>query len=569
MIAGLLFLVLMVVLVVLVVRRAGTHGGAAGSADGHTVRRVFQYLLLYGLFVVVAIGAAGLLGRVLERDVLVAGDEAGLARELAFLVVGGPLFAGLALWSRRRFAADPDEARSVGWAFYVTAASLTALVTAMTGLGTSLAWAIGLERYSGFALAQFLVWGAAWAAHWWVDRRTTPPEHTEVHHFAGALVGLVTSAVGLGLLLAGTLRVLLGLSGDELLGGETDQLRAGVATLAAGAPVWFLYWFRTASRRHTGVLWTVYVLLAGVAGGMITAVVAASTLLHSTLVWLVGDAGGVSAQVHFDAAPAQIAAALVGTLVWWYHQAVLRATAGTGVRTEVRRVYEYVLAGIGLLAAAGGLIMVVAALFEALAGTAMVGGDAVNALLAAATLLSVGGPVWWIYWHGAQSAAHADPDAELRSPTRRVYLTLLFGVGGVAAVVALIVGVYLVLQDVVEGTVGAETVRSMRFAVGVLLATAAITAYHWAVYRADRAHEPAAAEQHLPRFVLLVGPESREVAREVAHRTHGRVQSLVRADNGHTTWTADEVMAAIGESTAEEVIVLAEPEGPRAIPFHR
>ncbi len=210
-----------------------------------------------------------------------------------------------------------------------------------------------------------------------------------------------------------------------------------------------------------------------------------------------------------------------------------------------------------------------AALFEALAGTAMVGGEAVNALLAAATLLAVGGPVWWVYWRAAQSAAHADPDEELRSPTRRVYLLLLFGVGGVAAVVALIVGVYLVLQDVVESVVGAETVRSVRFAVGVLLATAAITAYHWAVYRGDREHTPAAAELHLPRFVLLVGPEGREVAREVAHRTHGRVQSLVRADNGHTTWTADEVMAAIGQSTADEVMVLAEPEGLRAIPFHR
>jgi hypothetical protein len=109
----------------------------------------------------------------------------------------------------------------------------------------------------------------------------------------------------------------------------------------------------------------------------------------------------------------------------------------------------------------------------------------------------------------------------------------------------------------------------VRFAVGVLLATAAITAYHWAVYRSDREHVPATTELHLPRFVLLVGPEGAEVAREVAHRTHGRVQALVRADNGHTTWTADEVMEAIGDSTADEVIVLAEPEGLRAIPFHR
>ena len=106
------------------IRKAGA-GGTAGPADGHTVRRFFQYLVLYGLLVVVAVGLSGLLGRLLDRDVLVSADEAQLARDLAFTVVGVPLFAGVALWSRRRLADDPAEARSLGWAFYVTAASLT------------------------------------------------------------------------------------------------------------------------------------------------------------------------------------------------------------------------------------------------------------------------------------------------------------------------------------------------------------------------------------------------------------------------------------------------------------
>ena len=70
-----------------------------------------------------------------------------------------------------------DEPRSFGWAAYVTLASLTSLVVAMTGLDRVLTWVTGLEEYDGRALAGLLVWGGLWAAHWWIDTRTTPREH--------------------------------------------------------------------------------------------------------------------------------------------------------------------------------------------------------------------------------------------------------------------------------------------------------------------------------------------------------------------------------------------------------
>src|SRR6478735_3393830 len=109
MVIGLLLLVLVGVLVALAVRKAAQRerGGPAGA---HALRRFFQYLLLYGLLVVVGIGLSGLLGRLLERDVLVSADQTELARNLAFAVVGVPLFAGVALWARRGFAANADEA---------------------------------------------------------------------------------------------------------------------------------------------------------------------------------------------------------------------------------------------------------------------------------------------------------------------------------------------------------------------------------------------------------------------------------------------------------------------------
>ena len=63
---------------------------AAGSAQP-TVRRLIVYTLLFALVVVTAIGLSGLLGRLLGAGtVLVAGDVAGLARSLAFTLIGGP-----------------------------------------------------------------------------------------------------------------------------------------------------------------------------------------------------------------------------------------------------------------------------------------------------------------------------------------------------------------------------------------------------------------------------------------------------------------------------------------------
>ena len=568
MVVGLLFLVLVVALVVLAVRKANARAGRTATSDVTTLRRVFQYLLLYGLLVIVAVGIAGLLGRLLETDVLVTGDESALARDLTFALVGGPLFVAVALWSRRRLAEDAGEARSFGWAAYVTAASLTSLLLAMTGLSRVLAWVTGLREYDGRGLAELLVWGGLWGAHWWIDTRTTPREHARVHHLGGSLVGLLTAAIGLGGLLSGALRVLLGLDGGAVVASGGRTMREGLVTLAVGAPVWFVYWLRTTARDERTPLWLAYVLLVGVAGGLVTAIVAASTLLYQVLVWLVGDPGSATAVEHFDGAPTAAAATVVGLLAWWYHRTVLGAGAG-GARTEVRRVYEYLMAGTGLVAASVGLVMVLAALVGAAAGSAFTGGDAVNMLLAAVTLLAVGGPVWWLFWRRIQAASRDTTGEEITSPTRRVYLAILFGLGGLAAVVALILGVYLLLDDLVQGTVAAETLRRMRFPVGVLVTTAAVAAYHGAIHRSDREHMPEAVAAKGPRFVLLVGPADPEIARAVARRTQGHVQAWSLVDDGRATWSADEVMAALEGTPAEEVVVLCDEDGPRAIPVRR
>lgn len=569
MIFGLLPLIGLIVLVVLVVRALlGRESRAGrGRSDGRSLRRFFQYVLLYGLLVVVAVGLSGLLDRLFDRSALVAGDRTGLALSIAFTVVGLPLLTTAALWTRRTLRGDPAEARTFGWSAYCTAASITALAVTAFAVHDLLNWAVGVTGYDSGAPARTIVWGAVWAAHWWLDRRLTPPPHTQVHHLLGSLIGLGTAAAGLGGLLSGALETAFGLGGTDVLAGDDDPILRGAVTLAVGAPVWFLYWTRTAARSERGPLWLGYVLLAGVASGLITAVVSASTACYLVLVWLVGDPGGESASRYFHDLPGAAAGAVVGVIVWWYHHAVL-AEAGTGPRTEVRRIYEYLMAAIGLLAAAAGLTTILVALIEAVTGSTLIaGGGAVNTLIAAATLLLVGGPVWWLFWRRVRAAAQAAPDQEHASPTRRIYLFVLFGVAGIAAVIVLLIGVYVLVEDALSGTFGAATVRRMRFPIGILASTAAVCGYHWAIYRAER--EVPAVVAGGPHYVLLVGPQDPELARAVARRTGGRVQAWPRTDRAAAPWSVEEVLATLDGSTADEVIVLSDGDGLQLIPVHR
>lgn len=549
----------LVAVLVLAIRRRGQDGSPGTGARG--VRRFFQYLLLLALMIVAAIGVADLLGRLLGADA--PGGET-LARTLAFTLVGLPLALLIAWWTRRSMARDPEEAHAVGYAIHLTVAALIALVVAMFSLQTVLA---GLLRgsFDGGALAAVLVWGALWALHWWLAARALDHGRAWPHLLFGSLIGLGTTIVALGLLLGSSLEVLLLDGGGQLVVGSARQLAGHGASLAVGILVWVRYWLWGGLRLPRTVPWLVTVLPVGVGGGLILAVSAASVLLWQVLVWVAGDPNGTARQ-HFADAPGALAFAVAGLVAWWYHRALLAESHET--RTEVDRVHEYLVAAIGLLAAAAGVGMVVVAVIESFTPGLDLGVSVLNTLLGALTLLLVGVPLWWLFWARIRRAQAGDPEGEVSSPTRRTYLVLLFGIAGVAAVIALIVTVFVLLQDVLAGTASGETIRSMRYALGVLLATAAVSAYHGAVYREDRAVTLPAAPLG-PRTVLLIGAPAPDLEQSIRRATGARTELLVRTDGTAPPWSEEAVLAAIATQPGEHLVVLTDGEGLRVIPVHR
>lgn len=569
---ALLSLALPVVLVVLVVRQATSRRGLP-AADGHGVRRFFQYLLLVALTVVVATGLVGLLAEPV-RGVAAVDTGGGLARSIAFVVVGGPILGVLVAWTRRLAERDPAELAGLGWAAYLSIVQLVAVAVTAVGVHDLARAALVHGRLDAPSAVSAVVWGVVWAASHTLDVRTLDDRRRRPLLLLGTLAGWLLSVTGLvGLLSAAVVAAVQ--PGASVVVGVTAPLGGAAAVLVAGGPVWVWFWYGRFARTAVDGWWLAYVLPLGVGASLVMAVTGVSIVLDRTLVRAFGESQGTTAEWLAGGATGA-SLGVVGALSWWYHRQVM-ARRGPADRTELVRVLQYLLAGIALLAAAVGVALAVVALLEAVVTSAqvLVGEPVVNLVLAAVTLLLVGGPLWWWFWSRIRRARAADPAAEVASPTRRVYLVLLFGVAGVVAVVVVLVAAFLVLDDLLSGGVGVGTAASLRVPVGMLAASAAVSAYHWAVYRADRRDRPALPPRRGPRQVLLVGPRDDAVLDAVVDAVRGTGARVDAWDTGTATgtgtgtgsgtWQADEVVAALAATTRQQVMVLATPAGLQVI----
>ena len=301
------------------------------------------------------------------------------------------------------------------------------------------------------------------------------------HLLLGSVIGLVMGTTGLVQTLGGSVDMLVR-HGTYV--NPRMALAQGLAMLIAGGVVWAWYWAVSTMKQDRNTFWLAYVLLAGVGGGLVLALVGASRVLWSVLIWLVGDRFEQSAALHFDTAAVEFAAVVVGLVLWWYHRTVLGDSAAG--RNEVKRIYEYLISGIALAAAATGVGTILVAFIEAVTPGIDVGMTTRNTLLAALTLLVVGAPVWWLHWRRVSAAVAADPATEVPSLSRRIYLVVLFGLAGVTAVVALLSIGFIFFQGLVEGELGLAVFRMMRYGLGVMVASAVVSAYHGAIFAQDR-----------------------------------------------------------------------------------
>lgn len=530
-----------VLLVVLLVRAA--RGGVRGPVDPRSVRRFFQYLLLYALGLVAASGVVDLLGQLLAPALVE--DRTVLARALTFTTLGIPLVVVLALRTRRLLV-RPGEREALGWTVLMTAAPLTALALAVAAVAALLGDLLAGRSLRASDGVGAVVWAALWLVTWRLGADLAPARRT-VHLVLGSALGLVVGVVGLVELLAEAVRLLLLPAGAGVLGERQGLADAG-ALLAAAAPVWWWYWYRHLRTADRGPAWLVYVLPFAVGGSTVLAVVGASTALHDLLVWFLGDPRATELTAHLAGTPVAAAAAVVGALSWWYHRRVLAVTA----REEVARVHEYLLTAIALVAAAAGLTLLLVGAAEAV-GPVGPGVRPVNTFLSAATLVAVGGGLWAVLWGATLQRVRSSP-VERAAPTRRVFLGVVIGVSGLVAVVALLGGATgLVDQLLRDGGSVLRALVAARVPAALVLVGALVGGYHVAVLQHDRGILPAApARERRTRTLLLLGPVPPDAAREVRGRTGARVEVL--ADGG-APWTAAEVLGSLTGASGDTLVV--------------
>ncbi|MBU3645967.1 MAG: hypothetical protein FGM49_04080 [Candidatus Nanopelagicaceae bacterium] len=601
MIFGILIPLLSLAVLVVVARKLFSRD-SHGAPSTFSVRRLFQYALLFGLLVVSASGVSGLIGRLFDSGQVIAASRTDLARDITFAIIGIPLYFAMSRWTRRTLNEDPSERHSVAWNAYLSIVSISALITAMTAAFRVLNWALGEEPFRGADLSQFLIWGLVWVAHWQLIETGSREEEARAHYISGSLVGLGTLAFGIGGLIASTARTLIESDEKSLLVDSGNRTIQAISLIIISLPVWYQYWLKKSLSMKRELFWYSYTLLIGVAGGFLTLVISGSVMIYDLLVWYVGDPQETLAARHFDSSAGALGSAIVGLATWWYHANVVNSpvnaaansqastqvaetSAATKSRDEVRRVYEYIISGISLIAAAAGMMMIFVAIIESVTpGEVVSTTSSTNTLMVAITLLIVGAPIWYFFWSRIESHLVADGE-EISSPTRRIFLLMLFGVASVAAVISVLTAVFLFLDDLLNNELGQETLRQMRFAIAILVSNAAIGWYHWNIYRDERKVNVRKARKD--KFVVLVGPRDESLARAIQLQFGGHVQMWQSEDqeqpgtvqkssepaksiqNGVSGWDRQKVIDLIESTRSDEVMVIKEKRGIKAIPFSR
>ena len=602
MILGILIPIVFIVALVVVARKLFARD-AAGAPSTFSIRRLFQYALLFGLLAISAAGVAGLIGRLFDIGQTITETRTTLARDITFSIIGVPLYALVGRWTRKTLVTDPSERHSIAWNSYLGLVSITALIASMTSAYSVLLWALGDESFQGRQLSTFLVWGLIWIAHWQIIQSSSKQDEARIHYVFGSLIGFATTSFGLGDLVASVARQLIDSDDKSLLLTRTNPTIQAISLIIVGLPVWYQYWLKVTINLKRELLWYSYVILAGVAGGFLTLVISGSIMIYDVLVWYFGEPTSDLVSQHFSSSASAFGGVVVGLAAWWYHGSVLNSLTNVKSETaiqpteakseiksrdELRRVYEYIVSGIGLIAAAAGLMMVIVAIIESLTpGEFVSTTSSTNTLLVALTLILVGSPVWYFFWSRIQVHVWSDEvvvqgkreiqySDEQQSPTRRIFLLMLFGVAAIAAVISVLTGVFQLLDDALNSQLGTETLREARFAIAILISNAAISWYHWSIYRQEK--DIAIRQPKKEKFILLVGPKDEAFA-NFLHKQYGWKVQMWRSEDkdlaahfskdGLPYWDKEKVVSLIQSSEGDELMVIREKKGVKLIPISR
>ncbi|MEE9217025.1 MAG: DUF5671 domain-containing protein [Anaerolineales bacterium] len=453
-------------------------------------------------------------------------SSAALAFQIAVIVIGLPIFLGHWLWAQRLAARDRDEQESVARQAYLygmQAAFLAPFIHSALQIVRRVLALIAdesLGRFggsltSGEFILNHLLSMVILAFLWFYLEQVRKSDHTEAMEQGGPatvrrLYVFAFSAVGLFMTATAAQSLLFWLLlqfGSEA--SSSIQPAGEVARLIVGLSVWIIFW-RWAQKLFAGpqeeerrsVLRKFY-LFTFVFISVLSAVTSVTFILAGLFKRLLGVTGVSEGDVRLP-----ISIIVVSAVVWVYHSYVIRSDIRTSGEhagaAGVRRVYLYLVAGIGLVAVVAGLSGEVNVLIRSLeVGTI---GSGMNEQLAWFTAVLIAGlPVWGIPWREAQSRAAvpgSEGDQDRTSVVRRIYLYFFLFV---SAMTLLGSAVYVVFQ-ILETILGAPppSLSELGQPIAYSLIAAGLWAYHWIALRSDSQHRRESKAVQLEDFKAIV-----------------------------------------------------------------
>jgi hypothetical protein len=491
-------------------------------------RRVYIYLVTFISLLVMLAGAVGLLQLLVElalgssRGVL---NDSGFVRQ-QFSTSGALMLVGALVWTihwilarRSVSASNPDadqERLSVLRKLLIYGVLFVAAWQIFFALSQLLRdvflWLFSIPITDmGQAIADtvpaLFVYSIAWLYYWRVaynDNRLTP-EDTRcatvrrwyfylVSYGTLSILMFYTADLGRRLWEAGTRAGGFG-------AGSVSPFVSDVAWIVVAAAFWLSHWLivqrvmSVSEDEQRSVLRKVYLYFM-VFQTLSVTVTSLAFFLNSILRLILGtNPLGNSADSLLTQAGGPLMTALVYGLMWAYHWRVLQWDAALVAeepprQANIRRAYHYLVALVGLAVLGAGVANLVTLLIDVVSGGGFVTdlgrqtmGDRISL---AATLIIVGGPVWYVNWLRLQKRALAPDGAKDRHALlRRIYLYLIL----FFSVITLLVSAGTLLYQIfliVGGGASQDFMHNLAGVLGPAIAAGLILAYHLRTIAADQ-----------------------------------------------------------------------------------
>ncbi len=562
--------------------RSSSSGASAGGGIG-TARRLYFYIVSFIALMMSVIGVATIAESALDLD----WSPDSIASGLALIAVGMPLWWLHWRFVRRSVADSPIEARATLRKLYLYAVLAISLAVVGYNAFVLIEWLLGVGG-DFVGVAYIAIWGFVWGAHWRIEsaerEATATPTTRGIRRFylyAASIAGGSTLVLGGAQLVQAALQEILidaiGIDRQTLLGADIwhRSMRSALAYLLVGGGVWGAHFIGFARGDRRSILRWAYLFAAAVVGGATAALAGLGAAFGMFARWALGVEP--SASTHFDSLDGALASAMAGAIIWAIFRNRMRAEAADDERDTVERIYNHILAAMGLVALVGATFLTLTLAMSVAIGDPdsieLVGESwRVSTANVIATLL-IGAPVWGIYWRRILLSAAADETAERTSLPHRSYILAALGVAVVSLLASVSALAYMLFRALLELHFDADTMQEMIVPLAAALTVGLFAPYHWIAYRRYRALEPEPEEEPpaiRKRVSLLVPDDGGELARAVEGALGGAVNVIRWADADAYTPTPDAEQLAriareVAESAGENALLMPQGDSLRVI----